>query len=70
MEKAKEIDAVLMVRRIREAHYETLKGATRAERIAFYNSKVRRPEEGRVTPDRERDRSEARGIEDTPADCG
>lgn len=40
--KTKEIDAVAMVRRIRDAHYEALKGATREERIAFFNDKVRR----------------------------
>ena len=41
MEKPKkEVDAVRMVRRIRDAHYEELKGASREERIAFYNSKV------------------------------
>ncbi len=48
MEKPKQIDAVRMVRRIRDAHYEELKGATREERIAFYNGKVRRPEGGSV----------------------
>jgi hypothetical protein len=41
MEKPKAIDAVKMVRRIRDAHYEELKGATREERIAFFNEKVR-----------------------------
>lgn len=41
MEKPKEIDAVRMVRRIRDAHYEELKGATREERVAFYNGKIR-----------------------------
>lgn len=41
MEKPKEIDAVRLVRRIRDAHYEELKGATREERIAFYNGKAR-----------------------------
>ncbi len=46
MEKGKEIDAVAMVRRIRDAHYEALKGATREERIAFYNGKVRAAEKG------------------------
>ncbi len=50
MEKPKEIDAVQMVRRIRDAHYEELKGATREERIAFFNSKVRRAETGGIKP--------------------
>ncbi len=37
------IDAVQLVRRIRDAHYEELKTACRADRIAFYNSKVSAP---------------------------
>lgn len=37
------IDAVRLVRRIRDAHWEELRGASREERIAFYNGKVRRP---------------------------
>ena len=41
MENQKKINSVRMVRRIRDAHYEELKGATRQERIAFYNGKVR-----------------------------
>ena len=42
MEKTPQtIDAVRLVRRIRDAHYEELKGASRAERIAFYNSRAR-----------------------------
>lgn len=42
MEKPKTtIDAVRLVRRIRDARYEELRGASRADRIAFYNSKVR-----------------------------
>lgn len=41
MEKStKAIDAVQLVRRIQDAHYEELKGASREDRIAFYNSKV------------------------------
>ena len=46
------IDAVRLVRRIRDAHHEELKGASRATRIAFYNGKVRgeRPGDGRVRP--------------------
>jgi hypothetical protein len=41
MEKPKKIDAVRLVRRIRDTHYQELKKASREERIAFYNSKVR-----------------------------
>ena len=45
MEKpATKIDAVRWVRRIRNAHYEALKGAGRRDRIAFYNGKVRTPQ--------------------------
>ncbi|MEX0601260.1 MAG: hypothetical protein WD205_11485 [Rhodothermales bacterium] len=40
----KKIDAVRLVRRIRDAHYEKLKDASREDRIAFYNSKVSRPQ--------------------------
>lgn len=36
-----EIDAVRLVRQIRDAHHEELKGASKEERIAFYNSKAR-----------------------------
>jgi hypothetical protein len=44
MEKPKKkIDAVRLVRQIRDAHYEKLKDASREDRIAFYNSKVGRP---------------------------
>ncbi len=50
MEKPKEIDAVGMVRRIRDAHYEELKGATREERIAFYNGKVRQTRKAKAKP--------------------
>lgn len=39
-------DAVALVRRIRDAHHEELKGASRADRIAFYNSKIRAPQSG------------------------
>lgn len=35
------VDAVRLVRRIRDAHFEELKDASRADRIAFYNSKTR-----------------------------
>ena len=35
------VDAVQMVRRVRDAHHEELKGASRADRIAFYNNKAR-----------------------------
>lgn len=34
------LDAVRMVRHIRDAHYEVLKNASRVDRIAFYNGKV------------------------------
>lgn len=34
------IDAVAMVRAIRDAHYELLKNKTHAERIAFYRAKA------------------------------
>lgn len=37
----KTIDAVAMTRRIRDAHYERLKGATREERIRFYREQAR-----------------------------
>ena len=37
----KTLDAVRLVRRIRDAHHEELKEASRQERIAFFNSKVR-----------------------------
>lgn len=45
------IDAVRLVRRIRDAHHEELKGVSREERIAFYNGKVR---DLRTGPDRAR----------------
>ena len=35
------IDTVRLVRQIRDAHHEELKEASREERIAFFNSKVR-----------------------------
>ena len=38
------IDAVRLVRRIRNTHHEELKTASRSDRIAFYNSKVRSQE--------------------------
>ena len=40
------IDAVRLVRRIRDAHYEELREVSREDRIAFYNSKVRDPQSG------------------------
>ncbi len=43
--KPKKIDAVRMVRCIRDAHYKELEGATREERIAFFNSRVRQSKE-------------------------
>jgi hypothetical protein len=47
MEKPKkEIDAVRLVRRIRDTHYQELEGASREVRIAFYNGKVRNPQPG------------------------
>jgi len=39
--KKKQIKAVDMVRRIRDKHYELLKGKTTEERIAFYRQKAR-----------------------------
>lgn len=39
MEKKKTFDTVKMVRRIRDAHYEQLKGRTVKEQLAFYQSK-------------------------------
>ena len=41
--KATQTDAVRLVRKIRDAHFEELRGASREERIAFFNSKVRSP---------------------------
>lgn len=41
MEKPKKIDAVRLVRRIRDVHHQELKQASREERIAFFNGKVR-----------------------------
>ena len=46
------IDAVRLVRRIRDAHHEELRRASRADRIEFYNSKVRAQSSGGV-PERE-----------------
>jgi hypothetical protein len=37
----KTIDAVAMTRRIRDAHYERLRGATHEERIRFYREEAR-----------------------------
>ena len=42
------IDAVRLVRQIRDAHHEELKEASREERIAFYNSKARAPQSSAV----------------------
>ena len=36
----KTIDAVRLVRRIRNRHHDELKGLSRADRIAFFNGKV------------------------------
>ena len=44
------LDAVAWVRRVRDAHREALKGASREERIAFFNGKVQRT----APPPRER----------------
>ena len=48
MEKPKTIDAVRMVRQIRDAHYEALKGKSREDRVAFYNSKAGLPSQQEV----------------------
>ena len=47
-----QIDAVQMVREIRDAHHEELKNASRRDRIAFFNGKVRerKPETDRASP--------------------
>ena len=37
-----EIDAVALVRRIRDAHHEELKDATSAERIRFFRERAER----------------------------
>lgn len=42
--KKKTIKAVEMVRRIRDTHYEQLRGKSPEERIAFYRDKARRLE--------------------------
>lgn len=39
MEKRKSFDAVAMVRKIRDAHYEHLKDKSVEERLAFYRKK-------------------------------
>jgi hypothetical protein len=49
MEKPKKINAVRLVRRIRDTHYQKLKEASREERIAFYNNKVRPTQQRRDT---------------------
>lgn len=41
MDRKKTVDAVAMTRRIRDNHYEELKGKSHAERIAFYREKSR-----------------------------
>ena len=40
--KKTEIKTLEMIRRIREAHYEQLKGKTPQERIAFYREKAQK----------------------------
>lgn len=52
-QKPTKIDAVAMVRRIRDAHHEALKDATREERIAFFNDKVRRDQAAALPRPRE-----------------
>ena len=39
MEKRKRIDAIRMVRQIRDTHYEQTKHMTKEERLAFYQKK-------------------------------
>ena len=41
----KDFDAVEMVRRIRDAHYEQTKEMTRSERLAFYQEQGLRAQE-------------------------
>ncbi len=43
--KKKTFDAVKMVRRIRDAHYEQTKDMTKEERLAFYREKGREAQE-------------------------
>ena len=50
MEKIEPIAAVQMVRRIRDAHHEALKGASREERIAFYNGTTHPSRPGSAKP--------------------
>ena len=45
MEKKKSFDAVAMVRKIRDAHYEQTKDMTEEERLAFYREKGRLAQE-------------------------
>jgi hypothetical protein len=42
IEKQEQIDAVKMVRQIRDAQYEIVKNKTEAERIAYYQEKAER----------------------------
>jgi hypothetical protein len=42
MEKEKSFDAVAMVRKIRDAHYEQTKDMTEEERLAFHREKGRK----------------------------
>jgi len=44
-----EIKAVEMTRRIRDAHYEQLKGKSSEERIAFYRQKAQAMKAGAAT---------------------
>lgn len=43
--KKKTFDAVKMVRKIRNAHYEKTKGMTKEERLAFYREKGQEAQE-------------------------
>ena len=45
-----EVKAVEMTRRIRDAHFERLRDATRAERLAFFNRAARDREREDETP--------------------
>ena len=56
--KKKTIKAVEMVRRIRDAHYEQLRGKSPEERIAFYRSKARSLRAENATQRQERSTNE------------
>jgi hypothetical protein len=42
MKETKPVDAVAMVRKIRDAHYERLENKSVAERLAFYREESRK----------------------------